>query len=265
MIKFQIITLFPEYFKTSLQAGLLGRAMQKGVVDIELIDLRKFSQKKYGQVDDRPFGGGDSMIISYPVLEGAIKSLKNPGHVVYPCPQGSLWNYKKAREYARKNKLITCICGRYGGIDSRFTQDYVNESLSIGDYVLNGGEVACLVLIESIFRFLPGALGNDQSSDRESFEEEGLLEGPQWTRPQSIKDHKIPQVVLEGHHKNIEEFRKHVSLVLTHVKRPDLFPYASLKDKLKTSLQALKSLSMEELKSLDLRREDLELDDFLSK
>ena len=196
------------------------------------------------------------MILRYQPLKATLERLKQKGCVVYPSPKGKIWTAKRAREFAEQ-PLITFICGRYGGIDARLIRECVDEEISVGDYILNGGETAVLTLIESLSRFIPGVMGNEISAERESFEGLGLLESPQWTRPREIKGHKIPEVILSGHHGKTEEFRFYVSLVLTALNRPDLLNSALKKD-LPVALKYLKALCPEELRALGLKKTDLE-------
>ena len=255
-MKIQILSLFPDYFHSPFQEALLGRAIKQSLLDVSIINPRDFSDSKTARVDDNPFGGSDSMILCYQPLARALKSLKQKGLVVYLSPSGNLWNAQKAKQYYDNYKTLTLVCGRYGGVDQRFINEFVDETISVGDYVLNGGEVASLILIESLFRFLPQALGNQCSHQKESFEEEGLLECPQWTRPQELANHKIPQVLLSGHHLEIEQFQKDCSLVITANKRPDLLK-KHLIPKLKQAQKNLSKLGDEELKALGLNRQDL--------
>ena len=265
MIKFQIISLFPDYFTSALKQGLLGQAIKNQHLQVNFVNPRDFTNKPSKRVDDAPFGGGDGMVMSYQPLESALCSLAEKGHVICPSPQGRLLNFKIAKRLSQLT-CITLICGRYAGIDHRFIQDYADEEISIGDYILNGGEAASLVLLESIFRFLPGALGNHISATNESFEHEGLLEGPQWTRPQNIKNHKIPRGMFSGNHADIEKLRRQISLILTYKKRKELIDLkSSLKrQELAQACKELAKLSNEELKACDLALEDLKLDPALS-
>ena len=218
-MRFNILTLFPDFFDSCLKTSLLNKAVQKGLLDIQLVDVKQFSRK--GRADDYPFGGGDGMLIAYEPLKKALKSVKKTGRVVYLSAQGQRWTAQKAKNFSKKYKNVSLICGRYGGVDSRFIQDFVDEEISIGDYILNGGESASLVFIETCSRFLKGFLGNKESHQKESFEN-CLLEGPSWTQPRNIKGHKLPAVILSGHHKKIEEFKFYSSLMTTWLKRPDL-------------------------------------------
>lgn len=261
MNKFQIITLFPDYFTSPLKEGLLGRAFKEGLMEVSFSNPRQFTRD--GRVDDYPFGGGDSMILSYTPLKQSLESFTKKGYVVYPSPQGRPWSARKARIFAQ-HPLITFICGRYGGVDERFIRDCVDEEISLGDYILNGGEAAVLTLLESLSRFIPGVLGNEKSAEEESFEGLGLLEGPQWTRPQSIEGHQIPKVLFSGHHEKIKDFRFFASLVLTALKRPELIKDPSLQQRLSKAQRELRTLSSEELRALGLRPVDLERADFFT-
>ena len=193
-MQIQIITLFPEYFTSPLSQGLLGKAVKEGLLKVSFANPRDWG--KSGRVDDYPFGGGETMIMGYHPLKKSLDSFSKSGQVVNFSPQGSLWNFQKTKTFARSFQIVTLVCGRYGGIDERFITECVHEEISIGDYILNGGEAAALVFMESLFRFLPGALGNSQSVEEESFTQEGLLQGPQWTRPKDIEGHTIPEFLF---------------------------------------------------------------------
>lgn len=252
-MKFQILTLFPEFFNSFLQSSLIGKAIQKSIIKIEAIDVKAFSEK--GRADDYPIGGGDSMILSYEPLKTALQSLENPGHVVYPSPQGRLWNHKKAKQFSKNRSLITFVCGRYGGLDQRFIQDFVDEEISVGDYVLNGGETAVLALIESSSRFLNSFMKNKDSYETDSFEN-SVLKSPQWTKPLRIKGHQVPEILLSGHHEKIKEFRKYSSLWITHLKKPELLKSnPALLKQLPQALSYLKKLQPKDLKALGLKKE----------
>ena len=259
MIKFQVVTLFPDYFASPLKEGLLGRALKEGLLKIFFSNPRKFAEG--GRVDDYPFGGGDSMIIAYEPLKKSLKSFEKKGYVVCLSPQGRMWTAQRARVLAKRPR-ITLICGRYGGVDERFVREFADEEISIGDYVLNGGEAAVLVLMESLSRFVPGILGNPDSANKESFEAPGLLEGPQWTRPRHIEGHTIPELLFSGLHEKIKEFRFFAALVLTSLKRPDLLRFKpALQKDLPKARECLKALTREELSSLGLEPSDLEKTD----
>ena len=251
----QIVTLFQEYFSSPLKQGLLGKAVKEDLLKVSFSNPRDYG--KSGRVDDYPFGGGESMVMAYHPLKGALNSFFEKGHVVYFSPQGNLWNFKKARTFANSFQTVTLICGRYGGIDERFISDFVHEEISVGDYILNGGEAAALVFLESFFRFLPGALGNSESLGEESFERKGLLQGPQWTRPRDIEGAVvIPEFLFSGNHKQIEDFRFYISLVKTFMKRPDLLSLSLVK-KLPKALEEVGKLPEAEIKALGFSSESL--------
>ena len=272
-MKINILTLFPEFFKSPLQTGVLGRAIRLGLIKIRFANPRDFTEDKHQSVDDSPFGGGDGMIMQYKPLEKALLSLsqdfkKKPSKktnraaqalkVIYLSPQGKSWNHKKARAFAEQKRELVFICGRYGGVDSRFVSQYVDEEISVGDYVLTGGEPALLVILDSLSRFIKGALGNEDSPQQESFEKNYLLEAPQWSRPQDIKGHKIPKVLLSGHHKNINNFRYLMSVFVTALKRPDLLVLSpAISKDLPKAIELVKSLSKQELKACGIREKDL--------
>ena len=259
MLKINIITLFPEFFNSPLETGVLGRAIQSGLLKIHFVNPRDFTEDVHQSVDDSPFGGGDGMVMKYEPLKKAVESLqKTDHHIIYLSPQGKKWNHSKARAYAAKeNKEWTFICGRYGGVDQRFVSEYVQEEISVGDYVLTGGEPAMLVILDSLSRFIKGALGNETSSVNESFEHHKLLETPQWTRPRDIKGYQIPEVILSGHHENIENFRYLISILITAVKRPDLLEKSSARKDLLKAIEMAEVLSQEELKACGLDRQCL--------
>ena len=233
---------------------MIGKAIKKSIIEIDLVDIKSFSEK--GRADDYPIGGGDSMILAYQPLKKAIQSFENRGHVVHPSPQGKLWNYQQAKDFSKKHSLVTFICGRYGGIDNRFIQDFVKEEISVGDYVLNGGETAVQVLIESCSRFLEAFMKNKDSYETDSFENT-LLKSPQWTKPFLINGHQLPEVLLSGHHEKIKEFKEYSSLWITHLKKPELLKSRpDLLKKLPQALEYLKKLKPEELKALGLKKSE---------
>lgn len=264
MLKINIITLFPDFFKSPLQTGVLGRAIQSDLLKIHFVNPRDFTEDIHKTVDDTPFGGGDGMVMMYEPLKRSMEFLKAQAKkgikqkVIYLSPQGKKWNYQKAREWAgQAHEEKTFICGRYGGVDQRFISEYVDEEISVGDYVLTGGEPAMLVILDSLSRFRKGTLGNESSISEESFECHSLLEAPQWTRPRDIKDYQIPEFILSGHHKNIENFRYLISILVTAVKRPDLLEKSVAKKDLSKALKMAESLSPKELKACGLSKKSL--------
>lgn len=262
-MKINIITLFPDFFKSPLEIGVLGRSLRAGLISIRFANPRDFAEDKYQSVDDSPFGGGDSMVMKYEPLKKSLEFLhhKNPENIkentICLSPQGEKWDYRKARAYAEKKEELTFICGRYGGMDQRFINEYVTQEVSVGDYVLTGGEPAMLVVLDSLSRFIKGALGNKYSADEESFEHQGLLEAPQWTRPREILGYQIPEAVLSGHHKDIKQFRYLMSVFMTALKRTDLLALSSAKKDLPKAIKMVQGFSKKELKACGVRKEDL--------
>ena len=222
-MNFNVITLFPEMIRSSLSCGVVGTALERQLFSLNLVNPRTFVKDVHKTVDDRPFGGGDGMVLKADPLEQAIKSLSgNQGHCVLLSAHGKKWSDAMARQWANPEKgfqQITLVCGRYGGVDQRFINKWVDEEISIGDYILSGGELAALTLIDSTVRLLPQVLGNSQSIDNESFVD-GLLEAPLFTRPQ---DESVPEVFLSGDHEKIKSARRALSLLITKTRRNDLW------------------------------------------
>ena len=248
MIKFNIIGLFPEIVKSVFNYGVLSRALEKKCIEFNFINPRDFATGTHLSVDDRPYGGGDGMVLLAPPFKKALQSLTHPGFVCYLSPQGSLWKASKAKKWASEKKQITFICGRYGGLDERFIQKYVDEQISIGDYVLTGGEVACCVVVDSICRFIPEVLGHKDSAEKDSFTKSTVLEGPAFTRPYEFESERVPDVFLNGNHKQIEEVRYHLSLIKTSQKRPELLTKKEHSDLLSSWEFLKKTLTDEEIK-----------------
>ena len=218
-MKFDVLTLFPEMFEP-LEQSIIGRAKEKNLIDINLVNIRDFSKDKHKKVDDTPYGGGAGMIMRADIVYDAYKSVKKQNaKVIYLTPQGEVLNQKKVEELSKENHLIL-LCGHYEGIDQRVIDKIKPEEISIGDYVLTGGEIPAMVLIDSVSRYVEGVLAKDSTSE-ESFSN-GLLEYPQYTRPEVFENVKVPEVLLSGHHKNIEDWRKEQSIEITRKKRPDI-------------------------------------------
>jgi tRNA (guanine37-N1)-methyltransferase len=218
-MKFDILTLFPEMFK-ALEESIIGRAKENKIIDINLINIRDFSTDKHKHVDDTPYGGGAGMVMKPDVVYDAYKSVaSNNAKVVYLTPQGKTLNQKKVEELAKEEHLIL-LCGHYEGIDQRAIDLIQPEEISVGDYVLTGGELPAMILVDSVSRYVDGVL-NKESIEEESFSN-GLLEYPQYTRPEVFEGLKVPEVLLSGNHQNIEKWRKEQSLEITKKKRPDL-------------------------------------------
>ena len=231
-----IITLFPEIFK-SLQFGLLGQAIDQKRIHINIFDLRKNAINSYGQVDDRPYGGGEGMVLMAEPLERTINSIPNiqKGHVINMSPQGNNFSQSKAKELAKQNN-ITIIAGRYEGIDQRFINQYVDEEISTGDYILSGGEFAALILIDACSRFIPGVIGNKKSVDLDTFSN-GLLKGPVFTRPEKFNNSQVPDVLLSGDHERIKQWKENNALKRTFERRPELLNDIKLTKKQKKLLE----------------------------
>tara|TARA_B100000674_G_C37743018_1_gene869813 strand:+ start:94 stop:837 length:744 start_codon:yes stop_codon:yes gene_type:complete len=227
-MKINIISIFPEIFE-SLKYGVVGKALSKKLISLNHIDLKKFSTNNYGSIDDTPYGGGEGMVLSAEPLYSALKEIKGKSHVIYLSPQGVVLDQKKSKKLS-EIKEITLICGRYEGIDQRIIDNYVDEEISIGDYVLSGGEIAGCVLIDSISRNLEEVLGNKESLENDSLSD-GKLKGHIYTKPVDFRGVKVPEVLLSGNHKKITEWRIANSLWTTKQKRPDLFEDLQLSDK----------------------------------
>ena len=218
-MKFDVLTLFPEMFD-SLKQSIIGKALEKKLIQINLINIRDFSKDKHKKVDDTPYGGGAGMVMMPDVVYDAYKSINaEDAKVIYMSPQGKKLNQKKVEELSNQEHLII-LCGHYEGIDQRVLDKIVDEEISIGDYVLTGGEIPAMVLIDSISRYVKGVLKQD-SIKEESFSN-GFLEYPQYTRPEIFEGEKVPEVLLSGNHQNIKKWRQEKSLEITKIKRPDL-------------------------------------------
>ena len=235
-MRFDILTLFPEMFEP-IKQSIIGRATEKNIIDINLVNIRDFSKDKHKKVDDTPYGGGAGMLIQPDVVYDCYKSVKsNNAKVIYLSPQGKTLSQAKVEELAKEEHLIL-LCGHYEGIDQRVIDKIVDEEISIGDYVLTGGELPAMVLIDSVSRYIDGVLANNSTKD-ESFSN-GLLEYPQYTRPEIFEGLEVPEVLKSGHHQNIEKWRREESLKRTLEKRPDLLEKAILTEEDKKILENL--------------------------
>ena len=220
-MRFDVLTLFPEMFMP-LQKSILERAQKNGNININLINIRDFSKDKHKKVDDTPYGGGAGMVIRPDVVYDAYNSIENRENakVIFLSPQGKTLNQQKVEELSKQEHLIL-LCGHYEGIDQRVLDKIVDEEISIGDYVLTGGELPSMVLIDAVSRYVDGVL-NEESIKEESFSN-NLLEYPQYTRPETFLNEKVPEVLISGHHENIRKWREEQSKIITNKKRPDLF------------------------------------------
>jgi len=235
-----IITLFPEIFE-ALNFGLLGQAIGRQDIKINTYNLRDHQINKHGQVDDKPYGGGAGMVLMAEPLEKSLKDIPvdEVGKVINLSPQGTLFNHKKAKELSLL-KSITIIAGRYEGIDERFISQYIDEEISIGDFVLSGGEFAALNLIDSISRFIPGVIGNKASVEQDSLSQ-GFLKGPVFTRPENFNSESVPEILLSGDHEKIQEWKDVQALKRTFERRPELLKSIKLTKKQKKLLEDLAS------------------------
>lgn len=239
IMNFHVLTLFPEMIQQGVNTSITGRAIDKGLITVNPINMRDFTEDKHNRVDDYPYGGGAGMVIqaepvykSFGYLVNHIKMSKEDQsnfrkpRVIYVTPQGSVFNQSMAQEFAMEEDLIF-LCGHYEGIDERVLEMIVTDNVSIGDYVLTGGELPAMVMIDAISRLIPGVLNNDVSSEFESLQD-NLLEYPQYTRPETFMGMKVPEVLMSGHHANIDAWRRHQSILRTYDRRPDLLEKADL-------------------------------------
>ncbi|MCX7822935.1 MAG: tRNA (guanosine(37)-N1)-methyltransferase TrmD [Syntrophobacterales bacterium] len=218
-----ILTIFPGFFEGPLRESILGKAIQEGLVKIRVHNLREFTEDRHRTVDDRPFGGGAGMVMKPEPIVRALESLqaeKPQPRIILLTPRGYLFNQVTARRWSLYDRIVL-ICGRYEGVDERVSF-FVNEEISIGDYILSGGEAAAVVVVDALVRLIPGVLGNKESSETESFER-GLIEYPQYTRPRSFRGYEVPEVLISGNHERVRKWRILQSLLLTRERRPDLF------------------------------------------
>ncbi|WJH37474.1 tRNA (guanosine(37)-N1)-methyltransferase TrmD [Paenibacillus sp. CC-CFT747] len=223
-MRIDVLTLFPEMFEGVFGASILGKAREKGIVSLATVNFREYSTNKHNTVDDYPYGGGGGMVLKPEPVFAAVEDLMRVGEpkprVILLCPQGETFSQSKAEELSREEHLVF-ICGHYEGYDERIREHLVTDELSIGDYVLTGGELPAMVMIDSVVRLLPGVLGNELSAVTDSFST-GLLEYPHYTRPAKFRDWEVPEVLISGHHGNIEAWRRRQSLERTFRRRPDL-------------------------------------------
>ncbi len=239
-MRIDILTLFPEMFTGVLHSSILGKASEKGIVQFNVTNFREFSESKHGTVDDTPYGGGGGMVLKPEPLFNAVEAIAGEAkpRVILMCPQGKRYNQRIAEELAKEEHLVF-ICGHYEGYDERIRQHLVTDEISIGDYVLTGGELAAMVVIDSVVRLQPGALGNETSAVSDSFST-GLLEHPHYTRPAEFRGWKVPDILLSGHHANIERWRLKESLRRTLERRPELLEQIELTKEMKELIQELK-------------------------
>src|SRR5215216_7083774 len=229
-MRFDVITIFPDFFRGAFEYGIIRRAQTAGLAEVTAHDLREWAEGKHRQVDDRPFGGGDGMVLKPEPIFTAVEALTGASRredfpaktrVMLLSAQGQVFSQALAQEIAQNTTHVVLLCGRYEGVDERVAEALVTDEISIGDYVLSGGEPAATVVIDAVVRLLPGALGSETSAVFESFSE-GLLDHPQYTRPPDFRGMKVPEVLLSGNHAEIERWRKEAAIAKTRRKRPDL-------------------------------------------
>ena len=232
-MQFYIMTLFPEMVMQGLSTSIIGRAVNKGLLSIEAVNIRDYAFNKHSSVDDYPYGGGAGMLMQaepvYQCYRTLEEKMNKKPRVVYLSPQGKTFNQTMAEEFAQEEELVF-LCGHYEGIDERVLEEIVTDYVSIGDYVLTGGELPAMIMVDAISRLVPGVLHNDVSAEFESFQD-NLLEYPQYSRPEMWHDKKVPEVLMSGHHANIEKWRREQSVIRTARNRPDLLERAELTEK----------------------------------
>lgn len=229
-----------------LSASIIGRAQSKGLLSVEAINIRDFAENKHNRVDDYTYGGGAGMLMQagpvYGAYQSVVEKAQSKPRVIYLSPQGQTFSQGMAEEFAKEEELIF-LCGHYEGIDERVLEEIVTDYVSIGDYVLTGGELPAMVMIDAISRLIPGVLHNDVSAEFESFQD-NLLEYPQYTRPEEWHGKKVPEILLSGHHANVEKWRREQSIIRTAQRRPDLLEKAKLTEKEKAWLNSLKDIDL---------------------
>jgi tRNA (guanine37-N1)-methyltransferase len=243
MIKFDILTLFPEIIEGMVSSSILKRAIEKGLIEINIIDFREYAGNKHSTVDDYAYGGGAGMLLRVDPIYRALNTIEglDKAHKILTSPSGNVWSQKKAEEFSKLDHIVI-VCGHYEGIDARVL-NYIDEEISIGDYVLTGGEIPAGVIIDSVSRLINGVIADD-STVNESFSM-GLLEYPQYTRPQEFDGHKVPDILLSGHHANIKKWQRYEALKKTYLVRPELLNEIELS---KEDLKMLEEIKKEVLK-----------------
>lgn len=236
MMRFHIMTLFPEMIESCISSSIIGRAVTNGIISVEVYNIRDYTRDKHKKVDDYPYGGGAGMLMqAQPIYDNYLDITNKIGtekkiRTVYLTPQGSVFNQSMAIDFAKEDDIIF-LCGHYEGIDERVLDEIVTDYVSIGDYVLTGGEMPAVVMLDAISRMVPGVLSNEESGEMESFYD-GLLEYPQYSRPEVWNNKRVPDVLMSGHHANIDKWRHEQSLIRTKERRPDLYEkYIANKDK----------------------------------
>lgn len=248
-MNYHVLTLFPEMIENGMNTSITGRAITKGLVSLEAINIRDFAFNKHQKVDDYPYGGGAGMLMQaepvYLSYESIAERIGRKPRVIFLTPQGKTFNQDMAKEFALEEDLVF-LCGHYEGIDERVLEEIVTDYVSIGDYVLTGGELPAMVMMDSISRMVPGVLNNQESGETESFSG-NLLEYPQYSRPEEWHGKKVPEVLLSGHHANVDKWRREQSIIRTAKWRPDLLPKADLTNKEWNEVRRLRKQWKEEV------------------
>lgn len=230
-MKVHILSLFPEYFQGPFDVSILKRARERGLLEIELVDIRDFAEGKHRKVDDRPYGGGPGMVLMPGPLSRAIRAFKTPStRVIHLSPQGSPLSSSSCKRLAEYDHLLL-VCGHYEGIDERILEKEIDEEVSIGDYVLTNGCLASIVLVDAVARFIPGVLGHEEASAQDSFQEDGCFDSPHYTKPYDFEGMRVPEVLAGGNHEEIRKWRKSKALEKTKKIRPDLYKIEGSKER----------------------------------
>ena len=243
-MNFHVLTLFPDMIRDGFQTSITGRAVEKGLLSLDTVNIRDFSVNKHNRVDDYPYGGGAGMVMQaepvYLAYQSVAEKLPKKPKVLYMSPQGKVFNQRMAEELAQEEEVVF-LCGHYEGIDERVLEEIVDEEVSIGDYVLTGGELPALVIMDAVSRLVGGVLHNEDSAEFDSFHD-NLLEYPQYSRPEVWRDKAVPSILMSGHHANVEKWRREQSLIRTLERRPDLLENANLTKQDKKFLAKLKEV-----------------------
>ncbi len=243
-MNFHVLTLFPDMIRDGFQTSITGRAVEKGLLSLDTVNIRDFSVNKHNRVDDYPYGGGAGMVMQaepvYLAYQSVAEKLPKKPKVLYMSPQGKVFNQRMAEELAQEEELVF-LCGHYEGIDERVLEEIVDEEVSIGDYVLTGGELPALVIMDAVSRLVGGVLHNEDSAEFDSFHD-NLLEYPQYSRPEVWRDKVVPPILMSGHHANVEKWRREQSLIRTLERRPDLLENPNLTKQDKKFLAKLKEV-----------------------
>jgi len=241
MIRFDILSLFPEMFESPLNYSILKKATAKGLLEVYLHNIRNYAEDRHRVTDDAPYGGGGGMVMKVEPIDRALSAVigkRDNSPIVLLTPQGELFNQKIAKELSACDRIVL-ICGRYEGVDERVRTRLVDREISLGDYILTGGELSAMIVVDAVSRLIPGVLGNDESATLDSFSD-GLLEYPHYTRPADYRDWQVPEVLLSGNHRDIQMWRRRESLRRTYLKRPELLEKAILSEEDRKMLKEIK-------------------------